>query len=110
MKRSLLLSFKKKKKSHFAFIKEEKALIHQTTQNDTKASCLLLLPLIMLLGVRTRAQKRRIGVRDLWDLIVNNDDILFQTYPSEIEWTDLKILVRGEYGDEKVDKEINSRG
>jgi hypothetical protein len=39
----------KKKKSHFAFINEE-ALIHQTTQNDTKASCLLLLPLIMLLG------------------------------------------------------------
>jgi hypothetical protein len=30
------------------------------------------------LGVRTRAQKRRIGQRDVWDLIVNNDDICFK--------------------------------
>ena len=38
-------------------------------------------------GVRTRAQKRRIGERDsLWDVIVNNDDILFPNISSEIEW------------------------
>ena len=29
-------------------------------------------------GVRTRAQKRRMGERDVWDLIVNNDDICFK--------------------------------
>ena len=49
-KRSLFFP-KKKEIASFAF-KEEEALIHQTTQNDTtKASCLLLLILrIILLG------------------------------------------------------------
>jgi len=28
---------------------------------------------------------------------------LFPTYSSEIEWNGCEILVRGEYGDEKVD-------
>ncbi|CAL6386381.1 unnamed protein product [Bathycoccus prasinos] len=33
------------------------------------------------LGVRTRAQKRRMGERDsLWDLVVNNDDIMSSEY------------------------------
>jgi hypothetical protein len=38
------------------------------------------------LGVRTRAQKRRIGERDVWDLIVNNDDICFKHILAEIEF------------------------
>ena len=29
-------------------------------------------------GVMTRARKRRIGERDVWDMIVKNDDICFQ--------------------------------
>ena len=29
-------------------------------------------------GATTRARKRKIGQRDLWDLIVNNDDICFK--------------------------------
>ncbi|CAL6420561.1 unnamed protein product [Bathycoccus prasinos] len=37
------------------------------------------------LGVRTRAQKRRMGERDVWDLIVNNDDICFKHILPEIE-------------------------
>jgi hypothetical protein len=44
------------------------------------------------LGVRTRAQKRRIGVRDLWDLIVNNDDICFKHILLRLNGTDLKFL------------------
>ena len=35
-------------------------------------------------GVHTRGQKRRIGQSDVWDLIVNNDDICFKTHRSEI--------------------------
>ena len=52
----------------------------------------------------TRARKRKVGERDsfLWDVVVNNDDV-FQTHPSEIESNGCEILVRGEYGDEKVD-------
>ena len=45
------------------------------------------------LGVRTRAQKRRVGERDsLWDLIVNNDDICFQHILPRLNQTDLKFL------------------
>ena len=60
-------------------------------------------------GARTRAQKRRIGERDVWDLIVNNDDVSFKHIHSEIESNGCEILVRSEYRDEKVGEEIVSR-
>ena len=44
------------------------------------------------LGVRTRAQKRRMGERDVWDLIVNNDDICFKHILPRLNGTDLKFL------------------
>ena len=44
------------------------------------------------LGVRTRAQKRRMGERDLWDLIVNNDDICFKHILPRLNSNDLKFL------------------
>ena len=44
------------------------------------------------LGVRTRAQKRRMGERDLWDLIVNNDDICFKHILPRLNRTDVKFL------------------
>ena len=44
------------------------------------------------LGVRTRAQKRRIGERDVWDLIVNNDDICFKHILPRLNATDVKFL------------------
>jgi len=43
-------------------------------------------------GVRTRAQKRRIGERDVWDLIVNNDDISFKHIIPRLNATDVKFL------------------
>ena len=43
-------------------------------------------------GVRTRAQKRRMGERDLWDLIVKNDDITFTHILPRLNGTDLKFL------------------
>jgi hypothetical protein len=45
-----------------------------------------------------------------WDVIVKCDDILFHAYFAEIESNGSQILIRGEYGDEKVDEEIISRG
>ena len=45
------------------------------------------------LGVRTRAQKRRVGERDsLWDLIVNNDDITFIHILPRLNSNDIKFL------------------
>jgi hypothetical protein len=42
--------------------------------------------------VMTRAQKRRIGEREVWDLIVNDDDICFQHILPRLNGTDLKFL------------------
>jgi len=44
-------------------------------------------------GVTTReTQKRRIGERDVWGLIVNDDDICFQHILPRLNGTDLKFL------------------
>ena len=43
-------------------------------------------------GVTTRAQKRRMGERDVWDLIVNNDDICFKHILPRLNGTDIKFL------------------
>ena len=49
-------------------------------------------------GARTRAQKRRTGERDLWDVIVNNDDITFTHILPRLNSSDVKFLyeVNGE--------------
>jgi len=44
------------------------------------------------LGARTRAQKGRMGERNLWDVIVNNDDICFQHILPSLNRTDIKFL------------------
>jgi len=43
-------------------------------------------------GARTRAQKRRMGERDLWDAIVNNDDITFTHILPRLNSSDVKFL------------------
>jgi hypothetical protein len=43
-------------------------------------------------GARTRAQKRRTGERDLWDVIVNNDDITFTHILPRLNSSDVKFL------------------
>ena len=43
-------------------------------------------------GATTRAQKRRTGQRDLWDVIVNNDDVCFEHILPRLNQTDLKFL------------------
>ena len=40
----------------------------------------------------TRGRKRKVGQRDLWDLIVNNDDVCFNTVLPRLNSTDLKFL------------------
>ena len=43
-------------------------------------------------GVTARAQKRRMGERDVWDVIVNNDDICFKHILPRLNGTDIKFL------------------
>ena len=53
--------------------------------------------LLLGVGVRTRAQKRRRGdARDsaLWDVVVNNDDISFTHILAEVECDGCEILAR----------------
>jgi hypothetical protein len=40
----------------------------------------------------TRLRKRKVGQRDVWDLIVNNDDICFQHILPRLNGTDIKFL------------------
>ena len=40
----------------------------------------------------TRGRKRKVGQRDLWDLIANNDDICFKHVLPRLNSTDLKFL------------------
>ena len=46
----------------------------------------------MSTGARRRGQKRRRGARDLWDLVVNDDDICFQHILPRLNSTDVKFL------------------
>ena len=79
---------KKKEIASFAF--KEEALIHQSTKRHK--SIMSSSSAAYTLGVRTRAQKRRIGERDVWDLIVNNDDICFKHILPRLNSTDVKFL------------------
>ncbi len=42
--------------------------------------------------VTTRSRKRKVGLRDVWDLIVNNDDISFKHIIPRLNATDVKFL------------------
>ncbi|CAL6403011.1 unnamed protein product [Bathycoccus prasinos] len=62
-------------------------------------------------GVRTRAQKRRIGQRDsLWDVIVNNDDICFKHILPRLNQTDLKFLYQVNGETRKLIKRSSRKG
>ena len=52
----------------------------------------VIIQTLFMSGVSTRAQKRRMGERDLWGLIVINDDICFQHILPRLNATDIKFL------------------
>ena len=62
------------------------------------------------LGVRTRAQKRRMGERDVWDLIVNNDDICFKHILPRLNRTDVKFLYGVNSETKKLIKRSSRKG
>ena len=85
-KRSLFLSGKKKKEIAFLSRLKKNKTTHKSIMSSSGATA------HKTLGVRTRAQKRRIGERDVWDLIVNNDDICFKHILPRLNATDVKFL------------------
>ena len=102
---AFFFSLKKKEITFTLFARlKKKRLSIQSTKRHAKASSVFCCCCCYdALGVRTRAQKRRMGERDLWDLIVNNDDICFKHILPRLNGTDVKFLYESEYGDEKVD-------
>ena len=58
----------------------------------------------------TRAQKRRIGVRDVWDLIVNNDDICFNHILPRLKSNDVKFLHGVNSGTRKLIERSSRKG
>jgi hypothetical protein len=86
---------KKKKRNYISFarcIRCRGALIYQKSRKRHKSIMSSSSATAYTLGVRTRAQKRRIGERDVWDLIVKNDDITFIHILPRLNSTDLKFL------------------
>jgi len=71
-----------------------------------------LLPLFFVMsgGVRTRGQKRRMGERDVWDLIVNNDDICFKHILPRLNRTDVKFLYEVNSETRKLVKRSSRKG
>ena len=88
-----IFSLKKKKKSFECDMRDHKKKNHvrvvcfrRKEERDKKESG------AMSSGVTTRGQKRRIGQRDVWDLIVNNDDICFKHILPRLNSNDVKFL------------------
>jgi len=62
------------------------------------------------LGVRTRAQKRRIGERDVWDVVVNNDDVSFKHILPRLNSNDVKFLYEVNTETRKLIKRSSRKG
>ena len=95
-KKTVAFLLEKKKRNHISFallFKEEEAI---DSSDDTKRHKRVMssssATAYNTLGVRTRAQKRRMGERDVWDVIVNNDDICFKHILPRLNVTDVKFL------------------
>ncbi|CAL6389096.1 unnamed protein product [Bathycoccus prasinos] len=61
-------------------------------------------------GATTRGQKRRIGQRDVWDLIVNNDDICFKHILPRLNSNDVKFLYEVNSETRKLVKRSSRKG
>ncbi|CAL6395545.1 unnamed protein product [Bathycoccus prasinos] len=58
----------------------------------------------------TRAQKRRMGERDLWDVIVNNDDVSFKHILPRLNSNDVKFLYEVNTETRKLIKRSSRKG
>ena len=77
--------------------RKKKERTHSLTHSPVKARCYIFYR-ICARARREKRKKRRMGERDLWDTIVNNDDICFEHILPKLNGTDVKFLfeVNGE--------------
>ena len=89
---------KSPKRPHFCGDDGKNKHVKTKKKKNTAAVFVVSREKVMSSGVRTRGQKRRIGERDVWDLIVNNDDICFAHILPRLNSMDVKFLyeVNGE--------------
>ena len=87
-KRSLFYFPERKKRDHILRLKKK----NQTNDTRMSSPSSSSAAAACTLKVRTRAQKRRMGERDVWDLIVNNDDITFIHILPRLNANDVKFL------------------
>ena len=87
-KRSLFYFPERKKRDHILRLKKK----NQTNDTRMSSPSSSAAAAACTLKVRTRAQKRRMGERDVWDLIVNNDDITFIHILPRLNANDVKFL------------------
>jgi len=66
--------------------------IEEDTKRERRRKTAVFVSREVMSKVTTRAQKRRRGERDVWDLIVNNDDICFKHILPRLNSTDVKFL------------------
>jgi len=85
---AFLLSLKKKR-NHISRLKKNQTNDARMSSAVASASASAA---AYTLGVRTRAQKRRMDERNVWDLIVNNDDICFKHILPRLNSNDVKFL------------------
>jgi hypothetical protein len=92
---------------HHHLVRFVKARVERdTTTTDDDAFFLA-----MSSGVKTRAQRRRIGERDsLWDLIVKCDDICFKHILPRLDLNDLKFLYEVNTETRKLIKRSSRKG
>jgi len=83
---------KSPKRPHFCGDDGKNNHIKTKKKKNTAAVFVVSREKVMSSGVRTRGQKRRIGQRDVWDLIVNNDDICFKHILPRLNSNDVKFL------------------
>ena len=105
-------SFPSKKKKEIAFIirafkESESTKRRESMESSSSAAAATACD---TLGVRTRAQKRRMGERDVWDLIVNNDDICFKHILPRLNRTDVKFLYGVNSETKKLIKRSSRKG
>jgi len=72
------------------FCDEDDGLVK--TKKKKNCCSVFVVSRVMSSGVRTRGQKRRMGERDVWDLIVKNDDICFKHILPRLNANDVKFL------------------
>ena len=82
------------KRPLFFFVKKTiiRSIEEDTNKRERRRKTAVFVSREVMSKVTTRAQKSRRGERDVWDLVVNNDDICFKHILPRLNSNDVKFL------------------